>query len=235
MPPLIILSSLNKYQAKKDPRRIYLLYEGKNTEVSLVNPLLSNDPRFRNSKYSFLPLRKTDSTEGVTDPFSLIDLAKKWIKGQKAAIFEKGRDKIMIVFDLDRLQNSQEKMNRLLSEKTSDLILCYTNPSIELFILLSKNNSLNDSVTPNSKKIIENEYIKGAKERFIYHLAKKETGLDSKSSSADFRPIYENFDVILKQEGKINHCLSKAANVLTSNIAYVLTKISEDKIEEIEY
>lgn len=116
------------------------------------------------------------------------------------------------------------------------MILCYTNPAIELFILLTKSNSFETIIKPHEKEILANKYIPGTKERFIYHLLKESMQLDSKDKSTDFRPVIANFDIAFAQENiYLNHHLSKAANCLTSNIGYVLKKIEQDEIDQITY
>ena len=56
----------------------------------------------------------------------------------------------------------------------------------------------------------------------------------SKSANADFRFILENIDNALMQERRINNKISKAANKLTSNIAYLLKKFDNNDFN-IEY
>jgi hypothetical protein len=235
VPPLIEQEALGRLRTLQNPRTIYLLYEGLNTEVSLINPLCSNNPMFNRTPVLFRPLKKTENTSGVTDPFSLIRIAKDYIRAHGGeGGFKTGRDKILIVFDLDVLKNDQTQMNQLSNEKTSDLILCYTNPAIELFLLLSKANSYESLIQPHAGEILQNGYV--GEDRFVLKLFKDALHINPKARDADFRFILDNIETAYLQENMfLNHRLSKASNQLTSNIAYVLKKIKEDRIDEITY
>lgn len=241
MVPLISECDLERSNVLRNPRRIYLLYEGQNTEPLLINSLLSNNPLFKKTPVIFAPISKTGNDEGDSQPAKLIAKAKEFISDSiRKRSFISGRDKVMIVFDLDVMKNDQVKMDGLLASKTKDLILAYTNPAIELFILLSKPRAYETIIEPNKKEIIANRKVilpngKEGEDRFVLSLVKKEFRIDPKDRDADFRFAISNIDNAMKEERHLNHCLSKAANQLTSNICYVLTKIKDGKIDEISY
>jgi len=240
MTPLIALEELNRRDPNKNLRTVYLLYEGANTEVSLINPLLAHSAFFAKSPVIFRRLDKTEREWGVTNPIGLITIAKDYIAKHcgPRGDFRSGRDKILIVFDLDVLKNDQTKIDALHQEKTGDIILAFTNPAIELFLLLSQKNSYEQIIEPNKERILKNDYFDPTaeeKERFILHLVKEHLGIDPKVHDADFRFILNNVEVAAQQENMyLNHNLSKSAGKLTSNIAYVLLKIRDGKIDEIE-
>lgn len=234
VPPYRIEKDLKKHSNKIGLRTIFLLYEGVNTERCLINPLLSSNAIVRKGFVRFKPIIKEGRDEGVTDPFSLIKYAKAFIKKEiKNNNFISGRDKVLIVFDLDRLNNSQTQMDSLLKQKTNDIILCFTNPAIELFLLLTISQGYDLLVEPNVKEILANEKNENG-ERFVYRLALDNVPGYSKRNDADFRYILENISNALMQEKRINNKLSKASNRLTSNIAYVLNKIANNDFD-IEY
>ena len=234
VPPYRIEADLKKHLSKNGLRTIFLLYEGQNTEKYLINPLLSSNSIVKKGKIRFRPITKEENDVGVTNPFSLVRYAKRFIKNETAnGNFLSGRDKVMIVFDLDVFNNDQTKMNRLLKLKTSDIIYCYTNPAIELFLLLTVNQGYEQIVEPNKDQILANEKNDHG-ERFVYSLALEKVPGYSKSADADFRFILENIDNALMQEKHINNKISKAANKLTSNIAYLLKKFDNNDFN-IEY
>ena len=234
VPPYRIEKDLRKHSCKEGLRTIFLLYEGLNTEKYLINPLLSSNSIVKKGKIRFRPIIKEENDAGITNPFSLVKYAKRFIKNETAKDnFLSGRDRVMIVFDLDVLNNNQEEMNRLLRLKTSDMILCYTNPAIELFLLLTLNQGYEQIVEPNKNKILANEKNEHG-ERFVYNLALESVPGYSKSADADFRFILDNIDNALMQEKRINNKISKAANKLTSNIAYLLKKFDNNDFN-IEY
>lgn len=238
MTPLINDCELLKRPILEDDvfRTIYLLYEGQNTEVSLINPLIANTAFFKQTPVRFITLKKTNNDIGKTQPLAMIGLANDYVRSHcgPRGSFKCGRDKVLIVFDLDTKLNDQEAMDKIGAAKTSDMILCYTNPAIELFLMLAKKGSYEKYIEPHKKEILANGWV--GDDRYILHFFKSTYGLDPKEKDADFRFIVESLDVSFLQENMfLNHWLSKAANTLTSNIAYVLTKIRDGKIDEIEY
>lgn len=231
VPPYRIEKDLIKHTSKVGLRTVFLLYEGLNTEHCLINPLLSSNAIVRAGHVRFKPITKEENDVGITDPFSLVKYAKSFIKKEiKNNNFISGRDKVMIVFDLDRLENDQSKMNRLLNQRTNDIIYCYTNPAIELFLLLTINHGYEQIIEPFEKQIIANEKNEKG-ERFVYRLALNNVPGYSKRATADFRFILDNIDNALKQEKRINNKLTQASNKLTSNIAYVLNKIAANDFD----
>ena len=68
---------------------------------------------------------------------------------------------IIIVFDLDVYKNNQLRMNNIISLGDKDIIFAYTNPSIELFLLLTIKGSYEKIIKPNEKEILENNFING--------------------------------------------------------------------------
>lgn len=231
VPPYRVEKDLKKHSSKIGLRTIFLLYEGQNTEHCLINPLLSSNAIVRAGFARFRPIVKEGKDVGITDPFSLVKYAKSFIRKEiKNNNFVSGRDKVMIVFDLDRLNNDQTKMDLLLKQRTNDMIYCYTNPAIELFLLLTLNQGYEQIIEPNAKAIVANE--KNAQgERFVYRLALDNVPGYSKRADADFRFILDNISNALAQEKRINNKLNQAANKLTSNIAYVLNKIADNDFD----
>ena len=245
MPPFrsVTLKELERDFYDEDPRIIHLLYEGQNTEHLVINPLLSSNSIITHSHVRFKQIEKTGKDTGVTTPELLIENANKKIDElAMSGEFRLGKDKVLVVFDLDVFENDQEKMNNLLDLKYDDVILAYTNPAIELFLLLSNENAVNNILTLYKNKILENDWvIKGKdrngntiKERYICDLVMRYLEIDPKNQNTDFSFVLENIEHIFKQEEQLNRKLTKAANQLTCNIAYILTKIKNDDYD-IEY
>lgn len=234
MVPPYSIEDLRRKVSGKDPLKIFLLYEGANTEKYLINPLLSSNTIVASTNIVFKAINKEKNDSGITDPFSLIKYAKHIIQKEiSCRNFISGRDKIMIVFDLDVLKNDQTKMNELLKMRTNDMILCYTNPSIELFMLLTIANGYETIVAPNSSEIIKNNYDENG-DRYVYGLLKKsipELKDTKREKDIDFSYVISNIDKAFYQENFINSRLTNAANRLTSNIAHVITKISKNDFD----
>ena len=231
MVPPYSIETLKRKVTGKDPIKIFLLYKGENTEKFLINPLLSSNIIVATKNIVFRPIIKEGNDKGITNPFALIKYAIEFVKQEiKNKNFLSGRDKVMVVFDLDVMKNDQQKMNELLSLKTNDLILCYTNPAIELFMLLTLPYSFEKIIEPNKNKILENDFDKNG-DRFIYGLLKENMPKlkDTKrAADIDFTDVIANIEKAFMQEKFINNKLSQAANNLTSNIAYTINKISKE-------
>lgn len=234
MVPPYSVEELKRKVSGKDPLKIFLLFEGANTERYLINPLLSSNIIVASRNIVFKPIKKEDNDVGITDPFSLIRYSIGIIHNEiKKKNFISGRDKMMIVFDLDVLKNDQNKMNDLLKLKTNDMIFCYTNPSIELFMLLTLPNGYETIIEPKKEAIIRNEYDENG-DRYVYGLLKenmpdlKDT---KKEKDIDFTDIISNIDKAFYQERFLNYKLTMAANRLTSNIAHVISKISKEDFD----
>lgn len=231
VPPYRIEADLKKKNNKNGLRTIFLLYEGQNTEKYLINPLLSSNSIVKDGKMRFRPIEKEGNDRGITNPISLVNYAKKFIKKEIAnGNFLSGRDKVLIVFDLDVFNNDQTKIDGLLNMINNDIVYCYTNPAIELFLLLTIKQGYEQVIEPNIKKILANEKDDNGN-RFVYNLALKHVPGYSKKEDADFRFILDNIGHALMQEKRINNKLSSAANNLTSNIAYVLNKLAKDDFD----
>ena len=117
MVPPYSIDELKRKVSGNDPLKIFLLYEGANTERYLINPLLSSNIIVASRNIVFKPIKKEDNDAGITDPFSLLRYANDIIHNEiKKKNFISGRDKMMIVFDLDVLKNDQNKMNKEMME-----------------------------------------------------------------------------------------------------------------------
>lgn len=207
---------------KKDARIIYLLYEGKNTEPLFINSFIENSTFFDSKKIRFTHLEKTLNDNGVTNVKQLIELAKNYKRNKNG--FRNSYDKVLIVFDLDVFKNNQRKINKLLEFIDNDIILAYTNPAIELFLLLTLKNSYEEYIVKNEKDILKNDFVNN--KRFVYNLFCEVTKTNSKSSKENFESLIQRFEnAITQEELYLNRYLDRAANELTSNIGYVFKKL----------
>ena len=227
------INELKRKVCRDNPRKVFLLYEGLNTETYLINPLLSSNSIVRSQHIIFKSIEKQDNDKGITDPLSLIKYAKKFISNEIAKKnFSTGRDKVMIVFDLDVFHNNQEKIDELLAETTNDIILCYTNPAIELFLLLTEKRGFEKYIEPNKDKILKNEFNENG-DRYIAALAMSVLKIPTtkEARNINFTNVINNASNALIEERFLNNKLSKAAGQLTSNIGSVLSKLSKDDFD----
>ena len=232
----LITSTLKRTKDTKNENRfIYLLFEGLVTEPYFIYPFIKYSSFFKDTKdIVFKKVNKVNNDKGASNIKTLAKIAKEEIVDK--LIFNKRRDKVLFIFDLDIYLNNKNKIIDIMDYCLSYYIFGYTNPSIELFLLLTKENAYNKYIKKNYKKILNNEFYKKDNKRFINHLFYKITKINSKRNKEKLMLLSFNFSNAIKEEKLyLNRFIDKAYNSLTSNIGYVFTKIKENKIDEITY
>ena len=236
MAPLRTYTNWNaRYQndiERKDPYRRYLfLCEGTKTEVNYIKGVIDNKKALNIKPGIDIDiLEKTESDEGKSSPELLIQLADDY-KSKTIPNFDKKFDRIVIVFDLDIYINNwkeYEKVRKNALQK--EYIIAVTNPSFELFLLLHKQNSLQNIILPNKEEILANNWVingKG-KKRFVNDLFFKQFKINPKTNKR-VRDFAVNLPIAIEQEKKINQDSSKAEGVLTSNLAYIFESIMNNE------
>ena len=228
MVPLSVSDLKRKISDRTDARVIYLLYEGQNTEPLFLHPFLESSNYISSKNVRFRRFEKTGRDVGASNVEKLIKLAKDYKKKTKE--FKKGFDKIIIFFDLDVYKNNQKVINGLLNLIDNDIILAYTNPSIELFLLLTLKNSYETIIEPKKELILKNDYING--KRYIYDLFLRTTNINSKSKDGKVSLLSNDFEIALRQEKLfLNTHIDRASTELTSNIGYIFEKIKNNDFD----
>ncbi len=227
MCPLEYHTLKRKITNKKDARSVYLLYEGKNTEPLFIAPFIENSNYIDSREIRFIQFEKTDSDVGVTNLPQLIKLAKKF---KQNSTFRKGYDKIIIFFDLDVYKNNQSAINKIMNLIDDDIILAYTNPSIELFLLLTYPRTYETIIEPKAKEILKNDFV--GKKRYINNLFTDYSKINSKSSDGQVSLLSENFETAISQERMfLNQFIDLASTKLTSNIGYIFEKLKKSEFD----
>lgn len=135
-----------------------------------------------------------------------------------------------MVFDLDIYENDNEEFQKIIYDTNKKgYMLAVTNPSFELFLLLHKENSLNDIIIPNEQNIVKNEWVGKNKnrKRFINDLFYKTFNFDPKSSDK-VKAFVEDVAIAISQEQRINNDYTNSHNRLTSNIGKTIEKIKSN-------
>ncbi len=231
----LITSTLKRTKDTKEENRfIYLLYEGVVTEPYFIEPFIKYSSFFnKTNDIVFKKVVKLYNDKGASNIKSLTKIAKEEIVDSLP--FNKKKDKVLFIFDLDIYKNNYDNIMNIMDYCLSYYIFGYTNPSIELFLLLTIKNSFNKYIKNNKTKILNNEFYKDNR-RYINHLFYKATKINSKRNKTKLILLSNKFDVAINEEKKhLNRFINKAYNSLTSNIGYIFTKIKEDKIDEINY
>lgn len=221
------------YEEKKDLyKRYYVLCEGQNTEIFYFDSICNNRKLLGISpEVEIIPLEKTGVDRSSSNPKKLIELADKFIC-EKADDFDSKLDKIIIVFDLDIYQDNQSEFKKIIkSANEKNYLIAVTNPSFELFLMLHKEDSLENIIRPNEAKIVENNWVEsqdGDRKRFIVNLFNETYGINPKSDEAVGDFAY-GLDIAISQEKKINQDYLKSQGVLTSNIGATMDNIIHNR------
>jgi hypothetical protein len=204
--------------------KYYFIAEGYNTETFYFKNLIDNrrDLGFKNN-IDIILLEKTEVDVNTTYPKHLVKLAKESIKSCLSTEFDKKRDKMVILFDLDIFEKKATGLDELIQlteERYFELAI--TNPSFELFLLLHIDNSLDEIIFPDEKIIIENK--KEGKMTPIYKLLLKKTGINCKKNPK-IGDLCLSLDIAIEQEVKINQDISSFHEKITSNIGKILSQV----------
>lgn len=235
MAPLRQYTNWNKRDYDKEEkiepyRKYYFICEGQNTEKYYFQRLIDLRKQLNISpSIDIIFLEKTGEHIGCSNPKSLIELADDFIENNIDE-FDIEFDKIILVFDLDIYENDDSEFQKII-EYTNEkgYVLAVTNPSFELFLMLHKENSLNEIIIPNEQDIIKNSWVvkNNTKKRFINDLFYNTFQFDPKSSDkvGDF---VENVAIAISQEQRINNDYTNSHNRLTSNIGKIIENIKSN-------
>ena len=232
----LITATLKRNKNYKDEYRfIYLFFEGVVTEPYFILPFIKYSSFFKdNNNIIFKKIIKLNKDKGVSNIKSMTRVAKKEIVDTLP--FNKKYDKVLFIFDLDIYKNNKVNLLSIMDYCLSYYIYAYTNPSIELFLLLTIKDSYLKYIKKNKNKILKNEYDKIDKKRYINHLFYSLTKINSKKDKNKLIALSKNFDIAIEQENKyLNRYIDLADKSLTSNIGYIFKMIKDNKLNEITY
>lgn len=231
MAPIRIYTDWNKRPSdnedKIEPFRKYVfICEGANTEVWYFQRLI--DLRKQLGIHPMIDIRlweKTAPDRNISYPRHLIEFAES-MKSNDALSFDRGHDKMIIVFDADifgaKVKNYSDVI--ALGEGYGD-ILGVTNPNFELYLLLHYEDSYDTEIVPHAEELLRNEKIGG--KRFSYLLLQQRTGINSKTNSA-IGDLAEHVRIAIDQEKHLNQDIHNCLGQLTSNIGKIIEMILSD-------
>lgn len=221
----------NKEEQIEPYKHYYFICEGQNTERWYFEKFIDLRKEFSiSSLISIEYLEKTDEHRTWSDPKKLYELAQSYRKGSQVS-FDPKHDKMIIVFDADIFENREEiAYDSFIAEASQENLLCVTNPSFELFLLLHYEESYKTLIEPNKSKILENEWVDCGDEkiRYIEHLFRLRSGLKPKQDQ-EIANLVKSVFVAINQEKKLNNDICKCRGQLTSNIGNIMYTILTDK------
>lgn len=220
-----------------DPyKHYYFVCEGQNTEQWYFEKFIDLRKDFGiPSLISIDYLEKTEEHRGWSNPKKILELATTSRKAGDIT-FDPKRDTMILVFDADIFENEKgSKYEEFIAEATKENVVCVTNPSFELFLLLHYPNSYEELIHPNQEEILKNDWIgKGKKRmRYIEKLFRQKSGLKPKQT-AEVGNLAKDVLIAIAQEQKLNNDIRLCKGRLTSNIGVVIQSILDDKCEVIE-
>ncbi len=211
-------------------KRYYFICEGQNTERWYFEKFIDLKKEFNvSSLISIEYLEKTGKHETWSNPKALLKLANS-IRKNNDIIFDAKRDVMIVVFDADIYEGQEaSKYNEIVKKGIQNNVLCVTNPSFELFLLLHYENSYNEVITPNYSEIIKNDWVEidGEKIRYIEFLFRDKTKLKPKKDK-QVGELAKNVRVAIEQEKNLNSDIFKCRGKLTSNVGTVIQTILDD-------
>lgn len=241
MVPIDLSTIKRQVGERPDARKVFILSEGANTEPGFLEKVLTNASYIKNEEVTFIKVNKTENDKGVTDFNGLLRLADV-VMNDKNNHFNKRKDKIMLVFDLDvyYARNQIDDIKQKIEKNSKNIIFVFANPAIELFLLLCwSEDAYEKYVAPNVDAIINNDRATsddGKQRRFIADLFIKTTGIDSKVNTADFTALASNIQKGINQENLyISQRIGAGKEKLISNFGHVLEKIKNNDFDRIIY
>lgn len=239
VPPHELNKIKRKVDERPDARKLFLLYEGTNTEPSFLRGILTLSNYIDNDNVAFFDVSRTGDDFGHNSFSDLVNYGLQIISNQTSLTenskFKKRYDKVVIFFDLDRYHKEIGSIKNKINQYKDNMIFVYTNPAIELFLLLCTGPYAYEKFVENSiNDILENKIIDGR--RYINHLFQKATGLDPKNARTDFSSLYPNLqDAINQEKIHIKQKLTDADKYLISNFGYFLCQIKNNNFDNITY
>ena len=219
-------SRKNDHEEQREPyRKYFFICEGANTETWYFRKLI--DMRKLLNIHPLIDIRlleKTEEDRDISFPRKLIAFAEKQ-KENPEILFDKERDKMIIVFDADIFEEKVQDYDEVIALGEEDNILAISNPAFELFLLLHFENAYETDIKPNEGCIMKNE--KEGNQTFIYKLLLARTGVNPKKNPA-IGELAKKIDVAIKQEKKINEEIHDCKGKVTCNIGLIIEQIRND-------
>ena len=167
----------------------------------------------------------------------MLELAICDIRSTKG--FRKGYDKIIIFFDLDVYRENVGLVRSLIHDyEKKDVVFVYTNPAIELFLLLTLPNSFETLTQEEKEGILKNDWVDcgGERVRFVHKLLIEKSQVNPKHKGYDVSAFSKGFHHAINQENLyLSTKLEDLERKLISNFGDVFSKIEANDFEHFEY
>ncbi len=225
-----IKSWTSRYQDEKrihPLRRYYLIFEGAHTEVKYFEGIINNRKMLNiHSLIELVILDKEGEIQNHSHPKRLLEL----IEQKKDQLineenYEEDIDKFVIIFDRDSYQSSDNYLN-FVNLAGKDNILGVTSPCFELWLLLHRNNILEEYIYIKEKDILENNRVSN-RHTYISKLFSDVFKMNSKSN-LNFEKLKEHVGTAIINEKKLEQHAEKMVNSIGSNIGLLIEAMKKD-------
>ncbi|MDD4029093.1 MAG: RloB family protein [Caldisericia bacterium] len=209
-------------------RKYFFLCEGRVTEVKYLKQLVQNRTIIGiKDDTELTPLIKEGEHKDISNPKKLLDLAIEWRRKKKAIgieEFDPNLDRIILVFDLDSFRMDPKKYINLVNKiKEEKILSAVTNPSFELWLMLHKENSLQDYILPNHSKLLLNSKV-SAKHTEASKMCSDLLHFNSKRN-VYFKDFRKSLMVAIQQELSVEQDIYNMIGRLGSNIGSIIQSI----------
>lgn len=213
-------------------KKIFIVCEGDITEVRYFQGLKDNSKDLGiNDLLEIIIMEKDSESKGTSDPYGLIELAKK-MKSQMmcdcseesqlqydySGTYDDRLDKFMIVIDRDK--GSFLNYRKFIDDFKDEFVLGITNPCFELWLLLHKQNAVTNIINPQYEEILENNRISN-NHTFVSDLVSREFHMNPKTGMR-FAKFKENVIYAIDQEKALEQDLYMLEDRIGSNIGMII-------------
>ncbi len=218
-------------------KKIFIVCEGRRTEVKYFEGIRDNAKELGISDLlKVVILDKDAESRGTSDPEGLIKLANETkrkfrcneepmynkfeIEYEESGIYDKKRDKFLMVIDRDR--ESFTNYQEFIDEFKDEFILGITNPCFELWLLLHIEDSVENIINPKYKEILKNAKV-SANHTFISNIVSNELHMNTKTGMK-FSKFKDKVHYAIKQEKNLEQGLYQLENAVGSNIGRIIER-----------
>ena len=210
-------------QIDREPnKKIFIVCEGDRTEVKYFEGIRDNSKELGiNDLLEIVIMDKAPESKGISDPYRLIqeaNLTKKKLESGDEGIYDKKRDKFLIVIDRDK--ESFLNYREFIDKFRDEYILGITNPCFELWLLLHKEDSVENIIKPKYKEILDNLRVSN-NHTFTSKLVSDEFHMNPKTNMR-FSKFKDKILYAIEQEKKLEQDLYKLENRVGSNIGKII-------------
>ena len=207
-------------------RKYFFICEGANTETFYFRRLV--DLRKQLGIHPLIDIRLWEKTEEDRN----LSFAKKLVefveiqKQNEDNGFDPERDKMIIVFDGDIVEEKVKGYDELIATIEENDIAAVTNPNFELFLLLHIAGSVEQKV-----KGHETEFLRmDEKNRYsyAYNVLQELTGMNAKSNPR-IGELADDVLIAIGQEKMINQDIHQLKGKVSSNVGKIIDGIINEK------